>query len=753
MPQNPPSTKPARPECPAQTMLAPRPRRRSTAPFLGECIAVATFFFALVAVPSLSASAADPEPAAVASSIDTPGATAAAPVEVVLVLDNSGSMRTHDPDFLTRKAVLAFAEALAARGVEQGFEARVGVVLFDEDVDLALPLTPLSPASAATLLGPALAALDYSGQLTRSADAVERALYALRTDGERSAARQAIVLLTDGKLDTGDPGRDYDAATWLREDLAGESRERGIRIFGLAFTDRADYQLIQAIARKTGADYYRAARAEELAPITESVLARLTTADPGPPLAKTDASAAPGEGPPAATPSVSAAPIAGASDTPAFERLGWLPVLVLLLATGGFVGLRARARERAAGSGALASDPALRTDLPPAQLLDVGGVLGETGRAIPLQPGRTRIGRDPNNDIVIADDTISSEHAVIELVAGRYWLEDLRSTNGTKHGDGRLGRGERVVLKGGDHVRFADVDLMFVFAGYVPGGATVLLPSTSAPPSYWQASRPGASARLEALERSERHAAELALPHAVELPVDPLEPGTDLDPAIAPIAAEPLPESGTAASFASGAEPPSDPVTMPEAGESTRPDGAGANPAAGDPASELYRECLDYHLTRVAELSPAFAQFVERAFDEEMREAMRVAAGELVQSAQREDRLAKRAYTRDRIRYVLCGAPGGMDAAAEAYRTAHGGFTRFLSEEISSETFRADRCELVAVLTFGRAAGAPWVSLSVVPDDGQDPRIDLLSYELLTDAERRAIEPQTQREVSQTGRA
>lgn len=752
MPQSPPSTKFARSEFSARTLPALRPRRRSTARLLVECIACAAF--ALVAHPALPVSAANPEPAAAASAIGSPGATATAPpVEVVFVLDNSGSMRTHDPDFLTRKAVLAFADAFAARGREQGFEARIGVVLFDENVDLALPLTPLSPDSAAALLGPALDGLDYSGQLTRSADAVERALYALRTTGEPSPSRQAIVLLTDGKLDTGDPGRDYDAATWLREDLAGESRERGIRIFGLAFTDRADYQLIQAIARKTDAAYYRAERAEELAPITESVLTRLTTGDGGPPLVRTDASAASGEGLPAATPNVSAAPIPEASETPAFERLGWLPVLVLLLATGGFVGLRARSRERAAGSGASFSDQALRTDLPPAQLLDVGGVLGETGRAIPLQSGRTRIGRDPNNDIVIADDTISSEHAVIELVAGRYWLEDLRSTNGTKHGDARLGRGERVVLKGGDHVRFADVDLMFVFAGYVPGGATVLLPSTSAPPSYWQASRPGASARLEALERSERRAAELALAHAVEPPVEPLERLGDPDAQPAEIALQAPSDAGTAVSFVAEPEPPSDSVTTPEVIESTRPDGAGATPSAGAPASELYRECLDYHLTRVAELSPAFAQFVERAFDDEMREAMRVAAGELVQSAQREDRLAKRAYTRDRIRYVLCGAPGGMDAAAEAYRSAHGGFTRFLSEEISSESFRADRCEIAAVLTFGRAAGTPWVSLSVVPDEGRDPRIDLLSYELLTDVERRTIEPQTQREVSQTGRA
>ncbi len=76
-----------------------------------------------------------------------------------------------------------------------------------------------------------------------------------------------------------------------------------------------------------------------------------------------------------------------------------------------------------------------------------------------------------------------------------------------------------------------------------------------------------------------------------------------------------------------------------------------------------------------------------------------------------------------------------------------------MCEQIESESFRADRCEVLAVLTFGRAAGAPWVSLSVVPDEGRDPRIDLLSFELLTESERRAMGSQPAHEVSQSGRS
>jgi hypothetical protein len=107
-------------------------------------------------------------------------------------------------------------------------------------------------------------------------------------------------------------------------------------------------------------------------------------------------------------------------------------------------------------------------------------------------------------------------------------------------------------------------------------------------------------------------------------------------------------------------------------------------------------------------------------------------------------------YTADRVRYVICGIPGEMEQARDLFVATFGGFTHMLTEQLQSESFRSDRCEILAVLTFGRGE-APWVSLSIVPDEDQDPRIDLLSYEFLTDRERRDIEPGESANVSQSG--
>ena len=93
-----------------------------------------------------------------------------------------------------------------------------------------------------------------------------------------------------------------------------------------------------------------------------------------------------------------------------------------------------------------------------------------------------------------------------------------------------------------------------------------------------------------------------------------------------------------------------------------------------------------------------------------------------------------------------------METAQSLFIEGSGGFTRVLTEQLQSESFKTDRCEILAILTFGFDAD-PWVSLSIIPDDGQDPRIDLLSYEFLTETERREIEPNIDPEISQSGLA
>jgi Mg-chelatase subunit ChlD len=402
-------------------------------------------------------------------------AFAAQPLDVVFVLDNSGSMKQNDPEFLTRRAVADFADALAA---ESELEGRLAIVLFDGQASLVQRLTPAGDLASTRLLGDALDELDFSGQRTNSPSGIERALYELRERG-RADAEQAIIFLSDGKIDTGDSANDIELARWLREDLAGESAAGHVRIFGIAFTEDADYQLMQALARRTKGSYYRAFAAGELATVVEDVLAKVATPqlagrnpfEPG--FTDDERNAVAAE-----SPDVAATPFLDHEDEEAGGPgiLALLPVALLVVSGALFY------RRQGGNWGASVRSPAT-PDAPPAQLLDIGGHAGTSGQAFALEPGCTTIGRDANNSIVLRDDTISSEHALIENCDGRYWLRDLRSTNGTCLADKRLDPDERVPLKSGDHVRFAEIDLMFVVKGYLPGGATVYLSPSTVPPA------------------------------------------------------------------------------------------------------------------------------------------------------------------------------------------------------------------------------------------------------------------------------
>jgi hypothetical protein len=77
-----------------------------------------------------------------------------------------------------------------------------------------------------------------------------------------------------------------------------------------------------------------------------------------------------------------------------------------------------------------------------------------------LLRGRTRLGRDPDNHVVLDDERVSLHHALITVREGVYWLEDLGSTNGTF-----VGEEKRVMaaypLLDGEEFRLGGVVLVF----------------------------------------------------------------------------------------------------------------------------------------------------------------------------------------------------------------------------------------------------------------------------------------------------
>lgn len=84
-----------------------------------------------------------------------------------------------------------------------------------------------------------------------------------------------------------------------------------------------------------------------------------------------------------------------------------------------------------------------------------------SGRSVmPLEQDRMTIGKDPSNDVALADDpTVSALHAVLERFPAGWCITDLGSSNGT------FLNGERIFalrrLRHGDEVRVGQVRLVF----------------------------------------------------------------------------------------------------------------------------------------------------------------------------------------------------------------------------------------------------------------------------------------------------
>ena len=71
-----------------------------------------------------------------------------------------------------------------------------------------------------------------------------------------------------------------------------------------------------------------------------------------------------------------------------------------------------------------------------------------------------RLGRGPENDIVVDDGTLSRAHLLLRQEDGGWTLEDLGSSNGTRV-DGQVVRGGRVAVATGSRIEAGGVRLTF----------------------------------------------------------------------------------------------------------------------------------------------------------------------------------------------------------------------------------------------------------------------------------------------------
>ncbi|MBW2177822.1 MAG: FHA domain-containing protein [Deltaproteobacteria bacterium] len=394
-------------------------------------------------------------------------------VDVIFVLDNSGSMIKNDPEFITKTVVINFLEGLDE-------EVRIGMVIFDTDARLIEPLSGITTAESVERFLLGLDMITYKGQFTNTPAGVERAVYELKTSG-RQDAKKIVILLTDGIVDTGNKDQDLEAEKWLKETLTLECKKLGIRIFGVAFTEQADFRLMQTLAVNTDGEYFRAFTADEVESVfkkIDDIISKSAQAEPEPAPTVADKPKLPDE---KAIPDTR--PIETGDAGPAEKGTMLFPLILALVILAGLI-LIYFVFMRKKKTILIKPDPqkevrpvneSSEKPMDPAELIDTENIISSESITFPLNHKSVSIGRDSSNDIVIPKESISSLHATIDYKNGYYYLEDHRSTNGTRLNEKPIKENNPVRLKSGDKIHFAIFEFRFLMHDLAPYGETVMI--------------------------------------------------------------------------------------------------------------------------------------------------------------------------------------------------------------------------------------------------------------------------------------
>lgn len=188
---------------------------------------------------------------------DTKGlGSAGRPVDAVLILDSSRSMKRNDPDRIRDQGARLFLQFLEE-------EDRFSIVEFGENASVLTPLTYIKNSKAndikATLDG-----IQNEGNFTDYLFPMENALELLEAD-KRPGAERVIIFLTDGQMDP-DPrvGSKEERTKKLNEALLPALVNQNIKLYTLALSNEADPVMLKSMSSKTNGASWHARDVNEI---------------------------------------------------------------------------------------------------------------------------------------------------------------------------------------------------------------------------------------------------------------------------------------------------------------------------------------------------------------------------------------------------------------------------------------------------------------------------------------------------------
>lgn len=171
-------------------------------------------------------------------------------LDIVLLMDSSGSMKLADPKQLRKPAAKLLLSLL-------GENDRAGVVSFSDDGYPVAYLTPVKGDQNRQKLFDAVDKISTRGVFTNITGAIDAAMNVLNRN-KLPDRRQSIVLMSDGKIDMGGSIQSSEMTRQLLEQQLPALHQQGIQIQSIAFTPNSDQTLLKTLAEKTGGKFYLA---------------------------------------------------------------------------------------------------------------------------------------------------------------------------------------------------------------------------------------------------------------------------------------------------------------------------------------------------------------------------------------------------------------------------------------------------------------------------------------------------------------
>ena len=177
-------------------------------------------------------------------------------IDIIFVIDCSGSMKANDPSQMGLSMVQAFVDTVHADDI------RIGYVAYNDGISSFLTPQPITTAEQRETLKVQIGSIAYTGDT----DIGLGISYAYGLLSAEKSDRQMIVLISDGETDLPGGGeRTMEQSNRELEQCARQCREEGIRIYTVAFGQYdGSREVLEEIAAQTEGESYSAREPEDL---------------------------------------------------------------------------------------------------------------------------------------------------------------------------------------------------------------------------------------------------------------------------------------------------------------------------------------------------------------------------------------------------------------------------------------------------------------------------------------------------------